>query len=55
MRTYKKKKPAVIWIYICRREKEDDIRKVHEMKVTGKRNQVQTSFFIEEVIRAGLG
>jgi len=24
--------------HICRREKEDDIRRVHELKVAGKRN-----------------
>jgi len=38
-----KKKVAVGWTYImqkrlCRRKKEDDIKKVHEMKVKGKRN-----------------
>jgi len=25
--------------HICRREKEDDIRRVHELKVAGKRNR----------------
>jgi len=25
--------------HICRREKEDDIRKVHEMKVAGRGNR----------------
>jgi len=35
-----KRKRRLQWFeHICRREKEDDIRRVHELKVAGERNQ----------------